>query len=138
NYLLLLVEFSMCDPIFTIGQDRQCNLWLKDPTVGNILCKLRNIEVAEARKQASIIESYLEQRGVDFSEGYISYKVVLPNPKLCSNIIVEEMEEPVEAENYGGDDEPSVMKAIMREMYDIHALQERFYFGDEVLPLFET
>uniref|UniRef100_I1KY17 Ribose-phosphate pyrophosphokinase N-terminal domain-containing protein n=1 Tax=Glycine max TaxID=3847 RepID=I1KY17_SOYBN len=23
-------------------------------------------------------------------------------------------------------------------IYDIHALQERFYFGDEVLPLFET
>ena len=34
----------MCDPIFTIGQGRQCNLWLKDPTVGNILCKLSNIE----------------------------------------------------------------------------------------------
>ncbi|KAL1331635.1 hypothetical protein HN51_048902 [Arachis hypogaea] len=34
----------MCDPTFTIGQGRQCNLWLKDPTVGNILCKLSNIE----------------------------------------------------------------------------------------------
>ncbi|KAL1360858.1 hypothetical protein HN51_006236 [Arachis hypogaea] len=30
--------------------------------------------------------------------------------------IVEEMEEPVEAENYDGDDEPSMMKAIMNRM----------------------
>ncbi|XP_057758689.1 uncharacterized protein LOC130979297 [Arachis stenosperma] len=40
--------------------------------------------VAEARKQASILESYLEQRGVALPEGYISCKVVLPNPKLCT------------------------------------------------------
>ncbi|RYR12454.1 hypothetical protein Ahy_B04g069995 [Arachis hypogaea] len=89
--------------------------------------------------------------------------------------IVEEMEEPVEAENYGGDDEPSMMKAIMRESSQLLSMPsmeymmpnqisklrkacnknknevnngeeekmrfivlERFYFGDEVLPLFET
>ncbi|KAE9606483.1 hypothetical protein Lalb_Chr09g0320121 [Lupinus albus] len=39
--------------------------------------------VAEAKKQASILESYLEQRGVVLPEGYISFKVILPNPKLC-------------------------------------------------------
>ncbi|KAJ7949896.1 NERD domain-containing protein [Quillaja saponaria] len=38
--------------------------------------------VAETRKQASILESYLEHRGVVLPEGYISCKVVLPNPKL--------------------------------------------------------
>ncbi|XP_061354533.1 uncharacterized protein LOC133299119 [Gastrolobium bilobum] len=40
--------------------------------------------VAEARKQASILESYLQQRGVILPEGYISCKVILPNPKLCT------------------------------------------------------
>ncbi|KAJ4721097.1 NERD domain-containing protein [Melia azedarach] len=38
--------------------------------------------VAEARKQASILESYLEQRGVALPEGYLSYKVIVPNPKF--------------------------------------------------------
>ncbi|CAK7333655.1 unnamed protein product [Dovyalis caffra] len=38
--------------------------------------------VAETKKQVSILESYLEQRGVALPEGYLSYKVVLPNPKL--------------------------------------------------------
>ena len=36
---------SMSDLIFTVGQGRNCNLWLKDPTVGNVLCKLSHIEV---------------------------------------------------------------------------------------------
>ncbi|KAG4972793.1 hypothetical protein AAZX31_11G009300 [Glycine max] len=40
--------------------------------------------VEEARKQASILQSYLEQRGVALPEGYISCKVILPNPKLCT------------------------------------------------------
>ncbi|KAF9670428.1 hypothetical protein SADUNF_Sadunf13G0067900 [Salix dunnii] len=40
------------------------------------------IPVEETKKQASILESYLEQRGVALPEGYLSYKVVLPNPKL--------------------------------------------------------
>ncbi|XP_039685766.1 uncharacterized protein [Medicago truncatula] len=34
----------MCDPIYTVGQCRQCNLWLKDPSVSNVLCKLSHIE----------------------------------------------------------------------------------------------
>ncbi|GLT72765.1 hypothetical protein SLA2020_446690 [Shorea laevis] len=38
--------------------------------------------VVEAKKQASILESYLEQRGVALPEGHFSCKVVLPNPKL--------------------------------------------------------
>ncbi|KAJ1391211.1 Nuclease-related domain, NERD [Sesbania bispinosa] len=40
--------------------------------------------VEETRKQVSILESYLEQRGVALPEGYISCKVILPNPKLCA------------------------------------------------------
>ncbi|XP_062147395.1 uncharacterized protein LOC133855280 [Alnus glutinosa] len=40
--------------------------------------------VAETKKQASILESYLEQRGVALPEGYFSCKVVLPNPKLST------------------------------------------------------
>ncbi|XP_057999373.1 uncharacterized protein LOC131178434, partial [Hevea brasiliensis] len=38
--------------------------------------------VGETKKQASVLESYLEQRGVALPEGYLSYKVVLPNPKF--------------------------------------------------------
>ncbi|KAM7280157.1 hypothetical protein ACFE04_007291 [Oxalis oulophora] len=40
--------------------------------------------VAEVKQQTSVLESYLEQRGVALPEGYLSYKVVLPNPKLMS------------------------------------------------------
>lgn len=36
---------SISDLSFTVGQGRNCNLWLKDPTVGNMLCKLSHIEV---------------------------------------------------------------------------------------------
>lgn len=39
--------------------------------------------VAEVKAQAAILESYLEQRGVALPEGYLSCKVILPNPKLC-------------------------------------------------------
>lgn len=38
--------------------------------------------VLETRRQASILESYLEHRGVALPEGYLSCKVVLPNPML--------------------------------------------------------
>ncbi|KAG6750916.1 hypothetical protein POTOM_045431 [Populus tomentosa] len=38
--------------------------------------------VEEIKKQASILESYLEQRGVALPDGYLSCKVVLPNPNL--------------------------------------------------------
>ncbi|KAF5735314.1 Plasma membrane isoform 1 [Tripterygium wilfordii] len=38
--------------------------------------------VAEAKRQASILEAYLEQRGVALPEGYFSYKIILPNPKV--------------------------------------------------------
>lgn len=43
---------------------------------------------AEAKKAASVLESYLEQRGVALPDGYLSYKVVLPNPKFCSHNLV--------------------------------------------------
>ncbi|KAG6605718.1 hypothetical protein SDJN03_03035, partial [Cucurbita argyrosperma subsp. sororia] len=38
--------------------------------------------VAETRRWASILESYLERRGVELPEGYLSWKVLLPNPKF--------------------------------------------------------
>lgn len=38
--------------------------------------------VSEAKNQASVLESYIEQRGVAIPEGYFSYKVVIPNPKF--------------------------------------------------------
>ncbi|KAJ4721113.1 NERD domain-containing protein [Melia azedarach] len=51
------------------GQDKQGAIVHPDP-------------VAEVRKQASILESYLEQRGIAAQGGCLSYKVILPNPKL--------------------------------------------------------
>ncbi|XP_043693951.1 uncharacterized protein LOC122644636 [Telopea speciosissima] len=36
--------------------------------------------VVETKIQVAILESYLEQRGVTFPEGYLSGRVVLPNP----------------------------------------------------------
>ncbi|XP_031738513.1 uncharacterized protein LOC101206635 isoform X2 [Cucumis sativus] len=38
--------------------------------------------VAETRRWVSILESYFEQRGVALPEGYLSWKVLLPNPKF--------------------------------------------------------
>ncbi|KAM5557973.1 hypothetical protein ABKV19_025010 [Rosa sericea] len=40
--------------------------------------------LAETKRQASILESYLEQRGADLPEGYLSCKVILSNPKVCT------------------------------------------------------
>ena len=39
-------------------------------------------QVAEAKKLVSVLESYLEQRGVPLPEGYISCQVILANPKF--------------------------------------------------------
>ncbi|KNA14844.1 hypothetical protein SOVF_103660 [Spinacia oleracea] len=38
--------------------------------------------VAEAKHQASVLEAYLEQRGVSLPEGYLSSKVIISNPKF--------------------------------------------------------
>lgn len=38
--------------------------------------------VADAKRQASILEAYLEQRGVSLPEGYLSSKVIVSNPKF--------------------------------------------------------
>ncbi|XP_050266466.1 uncharacterized protein LOC126710130 [Quercus robur] len=37
-------HLSMYGTTFSVGQGRQCNLWLKDPSISNTLCKLRHIE----------------------------------------------------------------------------------------------
>ncbi|CAL5208914.1 unnamed protein product [Lathyrus oleraceus] len=37
-------HLPICEPVYTVGQCRQCNLWLKDPNVSNVLCKLSHIE----------------------------------------------------------------------------------------------
>ncbi|KAI5659736.1 hypothetical protein M9H77_28529 [Catharanthus roseus] len=36
--------------------------------------------VAEVKQKVSVLESYLEQRGLALPEGYLSYKVICPNP----------------------------------------------------------
>lgn len=40
--------------------------------------------VEETKRQAAILSCYLEQRGIALPEGYVSCKVVLSNPKLCT------------------------------------------------------
>ncbi|PON77564.1 Nuclease-related domain, NERD [Parasponia andersonii] len=57
---------------------------------GSWVCETKNKTqtlpdpVEETRKQASILESYLEQRGILLPQGYLSCKVILPNPKCCT------------------------------------------------------
>ncbi|KAJ6329142.1 hypothetical protein OIU77_010758 [Salix suchowensis] len=34
----------MLSTLFSVGQSRQCNLWLNDPSISTVLCKLRHIE----------------------------------------------------------------------------------------------
>ncbi|KAJ8451390.1 hypothetical protein Cgig2_017781 [Carnegiea gigantea] len=38
--------------------------------------------VAEVMKQAAALEAYLQQRGMVIPEGFLSYKVIAPNPKF--------------------------------------------------------
>ncbi|XP_058206446.1 uncharacterized protein LOC131319966 [Rhododendron vialii] len=38
--------------------------------------------VAEVKRQVAILESYLEQRGAPLPEGYLSYRVICPNPNF--------------------------------------------------------
>ncbi|KAI4320114.1 hypothetical protein MLD38_033625 [Melastoma candidum] len=40
--------------------------------------------VTIAQKKALVLEAYLEQRGVILPEGFLSWKVILPNPKFCT------------------------------------------------------
>ncbi|PKI54585.1 hypothetical protein CRG98_025099 [Punica granatum] len=40
--------------------------------------------IVETRREASVLEAYLEQRGIALPEGYFSCKVILPNPKFCA------------------------------------------------------
>lgn len=37
-------HLNICSPTFTVGQSRNCNLRLEDPSVGTILCKVKRIE----------------------------------------------------------------------------------------------
>ncbi|KAJ0113143.1 hypothetical protein Patl1_01019 [Pistacia atlantica] len=37
-------HMNMCGTVFTVGQNRQCDLYLKDPSVSKSLCRLRRIE----------------------------------------------------------------------------------------------
>ncbi|XP_076926037.1 uncharacterized protein LOC143589066 [Bidens hawaiensis] len=38
--------------------------------------------VVEVKRQVAVLESYLEQRGVTLPEGYLSYKIICPNPNF--------------------------------------------------------
>ncbi|XP_047316627.1 uncharacterized protein LOC124920228 isoform X2 [Impatiens glandulifera] len=49
----------MNDPILTVGQGRQCNLWLKDPSISKSLCRIRRVE----GEQGGLPKTYLEITG---------------------------------------------------------------------------
>ncbi|XP_039685765.1 uncharacterized protein [Medicago truncatula] len=49
-------HLSISDPIFTVGQGRQSNLVLKDPTIGNVLCKLSHIEQQQGGSSVALLE----------------------------------------------------------------------------------
>ncbi|XP_073034854.1 uncharacterized protein [Primulina eburnea] len=59
---------------------------------GNLVCtsgkhhktELIPNPVAESKQLISILEEYLEQRGVALPEEYLSFKVICPNPNFCS------------------------------------------------------
>ncbi|GKV04899.1 hypothetical protein SLEP1_g16992 [Rubroshorea leprosula] len=38
------LHLNMFANTFTVGNNRQCDLWLKDPSISNILCKVKHIE----------------------------------------------------------------------------------------------
>ncbi|KAF7149122.1 hypothetical protein RHSIM_Rhsim03G0223200 [Rhododendron simsii] len=43
--------------------------------------------VAEVKRQVAILESYLEQRGAPLPEGYLSYRVICPNPNFRAIVL---------------------------------------------------
>lgn len=45
-------------------------------------CGVSVSQVAEVKRQVAILESYLEQRGAPLPEGYLSYRVICPNPNF--------------------------------------------------------
>uniref|UniRef100_A0A5B7A5E1 AAA+ ATPase domain-containing protein n=1 Tax=Davidia involucrata TaxID=16924 RepID=A0A5B7A5E1_DAVIN len=46
----------MRNPIFTIGQGRQCELWLRDPSISKSLCNLRRIEHERGGSPVTLLE----------------------------------------------------------------------------------
>jgi hypothetical protein len=51
-FVMVLTVYSFQNPhklmnstLFSVGQSRQCNLWLNDPSISTVLCKLKHIEV---------------------------------------------------------------------------------------------
>ncbi|KAG5567716.1 hypothetical protein RHGRI_003047 [Rhododendron griersonianum] len=58
----LLSQFSqnphvvMSGPIFTVGQGRQCNLWIRDPSISKSLCNLRPTEQQRGGSPGTLLE----------------------------------------------------------------------------------
>ncbi|PSR94765.1 Spastin like [Actinidia chinensis var. chinensis] len=46
----------MSGPIFTVGQGRQCNLWLRDPSISKSLCNLRPTEPQRGGSPGTLLE----------------------------------------------------------------------------------
>ncbi|KAI3471312.1 hypothetical protein Pfo_027975 [Paulownia fortunei] len=67
--------------------------------------------VAETKQLVSILEEYLEQRGVTLPEGYLSFKVICPNPNFRS---IHSDSFPPEVITY---DQWTVLKPEQRNLY---------------------
>ncbi|GMQ00057.1 hypothetical protein CsSME_00047293 [Camellia sinensis var. sinensis] len=46
----------MNGPIFTVGQGRQCNLWIRDPSISKTLCNLRPTEPQRGGSPGTLLE----------------------------------------------------------------------------------
>ncbi|GAU18907.1 hypothetical protein TSUD_228970 [Trifolium subterraneum] len=78
---LLVISVKNFSGILTVQGD---GTWVSEKPGKHSKVERHSDPVEEVRKQASILEAYLEQRGVVLPKGFLSCKVILPNPKLCT------------------------------------------------------
>ncbi|CAI9087061.1 OLC1v1021032C1 [Oldenlandia corymbosa var. corymbosa] len=93
-----LVVISVVNLSGTVSIDRNDSSWICSPSLsasGHQPGDQRFPDpLAEIKQQVSILESYLEQRGLSLFEGYLSYKVICPNPDfriMGSNLLPPEI-----------------------------------------------
>ncbi|KAG9454501.1 hypothetical protein H6P81_007405 [Aristolochia fimbriata] len=75
---------------------------------GNWVCKEKNKHraarhpdpVVEARQQVAILESYLEQRGLNLPEGYLIPRVVLPSPTCRPTYAISDLPEVITSDKW--------------------------------------
>ncbi|XP_042514875.1 uncharacterized protein LOC122089312 isoform X2 [Macadamia integrifolia] len=85
--------------------------------------------VAETKRQVAILEAYLEQRGVTLPEGYMSGRVILPNPN-CRLVFKDNKNLLGEFLQFKGKQEDmQVLKYIKRSKVSRLIIQKSAMFG---------